>query len=101
MTPTEPHIAYYYTSDITNPADKIDSGAIVFSRSTEVGDEELRNEAVYEFMKERYQEYNPSDRPADCVLRNRGNFHPCLIRHIGPCRTAEKGNLYFGKIGYY
>ena len=52
-------------------------------------------------MKERYNEYNPSDRPADSVLRNRGNYHPCLIRHIGPCRTAEKGHLYFGDKNHY
>jgi hypothetical protein len=52
-------------------------------------------------MKDRYRQYDPSGRPVDFVLRDRGNYHPCLIHHIDRCQPAEKGNPFYGENSYY
>jgi hypothetical protein len=52
-------------------------------------------------MKARYRDYDPSSRPQDFVLRDRGNYHPCLIAHIDRCRPPEKGAPFYGDSSYY
>jgi hypothetical protein len=125
VTPTDPHKTYYAAPTNTQPEPNVQQQPQpqsqaqaqpqpqpqpalqpsqtlnVFSRHTELGEEELKNEAIYEFMKLRYREYDPANRPADFVLRDRGNYLPCLIRHIDRCRPAEKGTPFYGDMSYY
>jgi hypothetical protein len=98
VTPTEPHKVYHYSipssnqaqadPSITNIPPPTAAAAFNFFRHTELGVKELRDEEVYEFMKTRYRQYDPSNRPLDFVLRDRGNYHPCLVQHIDRCRPA-------------
>ena len=92
VTPTDPHKTYYYAipSTPSQPDASVQTQPTaafnIFRRNTVLGDEDLTSEDIYDFMKARYKQYDPSLRPTDFVLRDRGNYHPCLIRHIDRCR---------------
>lgn len=98
VTPTDPHKTYFYAvpsapiqpdpnaQNLSLQAAQPTAAFNIFMRHTVLGDEQLRSEEIYDFMKARYRQYDPSLRPTDFVLRDRGNYHPCLIRHIDRCR---------------
>jgi hypothetical protein len=38
-------------------------------------------------MRERYNQYNPNKSIEKYPLREIGNIHPILVRHLGGCRA--------------
>ena len=57
---------------------------------------DLKEEAIYAFMKYRYNKYPPKQMRTDLILRKVGNYTPAVIRHLGVCEFPLKGMPEYG-----